>query len=344
MFCDSCGTKVPSKSLFCDLCGGHLVGRRPEEKATTPSSKKTQFIFLGFLLVGGIYYLYTTRESVNLVSTQLTQAQAQLKEFQASTSAALKNQQDTISSQKAQLQLTQRASASLQVPQGSGVTSTNTDSSLVSRYSPAVVKIVCASNESISSLQLGSGTLYKTDDPSKPYVVWTNQHVVATDDGSVSQCALAIYPNLARSDQYVLFNTTGYQYFNDSLDFAVLTPTVSTSDNAGSVGDLSKYSIDLSTIKICSGVQVGDQLIVLGYPGVGGSTLTVTEGIVSGFEYDFGVRYIKTSAKIDHGNSGGLALLSSGCLLGIPTAASQGELESIGLILDLASVKRTIGQ
>jgi len=77
-------------------------------------------------------------------------------------------------------------------------------------------------------------------------------------------------------------------------------------------------------------IQLGSKLAVVGYPGVGGQTITITEGIVSGFEGD----YIKTSAKIEHGNSGGGAfLLSNGCMIGIPTASVVGEVESLGRIL-----------
>ena len=54
-----------------------------------------------------------------------------------------------------------------------------------------------------------------------------------------------------------------------------------------------------------------------------------------GFEFDSGSRYIKTSAKIEHGSSGGVAIKDSGCVVGIPTFVEQGSVESIGRILDL---------
>jgi len=60
--------------------------------------------------------------------------------------------------------------------------------------------------------------------------------------------------------------------------------------------------------KVCNqnDVALGDQIIVLGYP-VDGSktTVTATQGIVAGFNGN----YIVTDAKIDHGNSGGAAIL-----------------------------------
>jgi hypothetical protein len=70
----------------------------------------------------------------------------------------------------------------------------------------------------------------------------------------------------------------------------------------------------------------------LGYPTIGSSgSITVTEGIVSGIEGD----YYVTSAKIDHGNSGGVAILTKDdCYLGIPTfVKNNGGFESLGRIL-----------
>lgn len=78
----------------------------------------------------------------------------------------------------------------------------------------------------------------------------------------------------------------------------------------------------------------GEQILVLGYPGVGGSTIQVTEGLLSGW-MDEGRgtskrAYMKTDADITHGNSGGTAIDENGKLVGVPTAfrvttAKQGE-------------------
>ncbi len=82
---------------------------------------------------------------------------------------------------------------------------------------------------------------------------------------------------------------------------------------------------------ICSNANIGDKVVILGYPSIGARTgITATEGIVSGVENE----YFVTSAKIDHGNSGGLAvLLKDNCFLGIPSWAKSGEIESLGRIL-----------
>ena len=79
--------------------------------------------------------------------------------------------------------------------------------------------------------------------------------------------------------------------------------------------------------------QIGDEVVILGYPGVGSKdSVTATEGIISGFDGDF---YI-TSAKIERGNSGGAAVhVEDNCLLGIPTLTIAGRVESLARILKL---------
>ncbi len=67
----------------------------------------------------------------------------------------------------------------------------------------------------------------------------------------------------------------------------------------------------------------GDALAVIGYPGLGGSTVTFTEGVVSGFldeNLDGVYEWIKTDAEVNPGNSGGLAIDHDGRFIGVPSA------------------------
>jgi len=87
--------------------------------------------------------------------------------------------------------------------------------------------------------------------------------------------------------------------------------------------------------KICNAkeVKIGDEIIVLGYPKIGGTGLTITEGIISGFDTDY---YIVTSAKIEEGNFGGGAFLkSTGCLVGMHTFARLGKIESFARLINI---------
>lgn len=75
----------------------------------------------------------------------------------------------------------------------------------------------------------------------------------------------------------------------------------------------------------------GGSLVIMGFPFVGSTEgLTVTRGIVSGYDGD----YIVTDAKIEEGASGGAAIdIERGCFIGVPTSVKIGKFESLGRIL-----------
>ena len=76
-------------------------------------------------------------------------------------------------------------------------------------------------------------------------------------------------------------------------------------------------------------LKIGDPIAVIGYPGLGGDTPTLTRGSVSGFLVDernnLDQGWIKTDAEINPGNSGGMAINVQGELIGVPTQAFTGE-------------------
>jgi putative serine protease PepD len=74
-------------------------------------------------------------------------------------------------------------------------------------------------------------------------------------------------------------------------------------------------------------VSTGDQLAIVGFPGLGGETITLTRGTVSGFLADEAGRprsWIKTDAEINPGNSGGMAINENGELIGLLTIVISG--------------------
>lgn len=95
------------------------------------------------------------------------------------------------------------------------------------------------------------------------------------------------------------------------------------------------------------------EIFVIGYPGVGGPTINVTRGTVSGFlgkQGGAGRDWIKTDAGIAHGNSGGTAIDEEGKLVGIPTAVAPGQAdlgERVGLLrpveLAMTLIDRAVG-
>ena len=64
-------------------------------------------------------------------------------------------------------------------------------------------------------------------------------------------------------------------------------------------------------------IKVLEDLFIIGFPEKGGSSITVNRGVVEG--KDILANWIKTDARVIHGNSGGAAVSSAGQLIGIPT-------------------------
>ncbi len=108
------------------------------------------------------------------------------------------------------------------------------------------------------------------------------------------------------------------------LDLAVIQITA-TLDGT----NINPSSLNLPYVQLGNSddLHVGDPLEVIGYPGVGGKTITFTTGSVSGFtpEGNLGPRaWIKTDAGISGGNSGGLGASAAGLIIGVPTKLGSG--------------------
>ena len=72
---------------------------------------------------------------------------------------------------------------------------------------------------------------------------------------------------------------------------------------------------------------IGEPLTVLGYPLVGGETITVSNGVVSGFDSSDGENFIKISAIINGGNSGGPVVGKDGKVIAVASAARPAGIE-----------------
>lgn len=81
-------------------------------------------------------------------------------------------------------------------------------------------------------------------------------------------------------------------------------------------------------------LMIGDTLYVIGYPGLGGNTVTMSAGLVSGFldeDNDGFFEWIKTDAEVNRGNSGGLAVNEQWQFIGVPSRGFS-EIETAGKI------------
>ena len=141
--------------------------------------------------------------------------------------------------------------------------------------------------------------------------VLTNDHVISSDeDCTVDEIRVRTVSNSGEipSDSYV----GKVEAHNQNIDLAILSLT-----------PMGSTSPVLRPLQLATGDTVGQDLIVVGFPAVGGDSVTVSKGIISGFVTQEGVQWIKTDAALSGGNSGGAALDSKNRLIGIPTMYSQ---------------------
>jgi putative serine protease PepD len=179
------------------------------------------------------------------------------------------------------------------------------------------IDILYKKDGKLDSIGTGSGTIL-----SKSGMILTNAHVAApaARGGSANPDALAIGIVKSEDKPPVYSYLAELKAADGYLDLAVIQ-IISTMDGT----KIDPNSLDLPYVEIGEpgNVHVGDGLFVFGFPGIGGDTITFTQGLVSGFASDEQVgdrAWMKTDATIAGGNSGGLAADGGGHIIGIPTS------------------------
>jgi S1-C subfamily serine protease len=159
----------------------------------------------------------------------------------------------------------------------------------------------------------GSGTIIDEDG-----TILTNAHVIEPDVSCpYDRIGIAVTTD-AGTPPELLYAADIYAY-DPVVDLAVLRIATDL-DGAAVSGPFRSVPVGDS-----DAVEIGDQLRILGYPGIGGDTVTFTRGVVSGFASQNGIgerSWIKTDATIAGGNSGGAAFDIDGNLIGVPTQAA----------------------
>lgn len=208
----------------------------------------------------------------------------------------------------------------------------------------AIVNVSCpANNEKIGSIDQemwsGSGFILYGNG-----IIVTNAHVIPRlhkgSEDPVNNCLVEL-PNSETGiiEESYLATPLVTHKLSDTYDLAVLkiTGPFIDKDNKNHGKENKKFPF-FSEQAHCQKKRpiLGQSLRVYGYPLIGGrSSLSITEGIISGFP---STGMISTSAKIAQGSSGGLAVDSSGCMLGIPSQIILGEHETMGMIINKASL------
>ena len=194
-----------------------------------------------------------------------------------------------------------------------------------------------------STCWTGSGTVI---DPSG--IILTNGHVAINSDTQDDPLWVLVnrtvdarsLPQPAYFARAVLYSPTSESNFPISfdtvfLDLAVIVPALALDGRPIQPGEITMRPVPMAEE---GAVTIGDELRNIGYPGIGGALITVTEGTVAGFEPDENVDqlgnsgWIKTDATIAGGNSGGTTVNEDGQLIGVPT--ELGDIETRALCKD----------
>jgi S1-C subfamily serine protease len=181
----------------------------------------------------------------------------------------------------------------------------------------------------------GSGTVIRPDG-----VILTNAHV-ALDQTQTEPLWVLIrqtisdrtLPQDAFIGRPVLYSAAyPHQSFAQPdeayLDLAVVVPAFTLDGTPIQPGEVTLRPLPMAEAE---SVGIGDPLHNIGYPGVGGDLITVTQGAVSGFEPDpmvpqLGlVAWIKSDSTIGGGISGGTTINADGFQIGVPTEFGETE-------------------
>jgi S1-C subfamily serine protease len=189
-----------------------------------------------------------------------------------------------------------------------------------SELAQSVVQVVQLDEQGEEVCSYGSGTLLDSTG-----TILTNFHVVRSDEcDEYSTIGIAL-TNSVDEPPTLRYLADAYA-FDAGLDLAVLK--ISSTLGGGSV----TTTFPFVKMGNSDAVQLGDEIDILGYPAIGGQTITYTEGRISGFALSpdvDGRAWLKTDGTITGGNSGGLGADVEGRIVGVPTRAASGDTERV---------------
>ena len=158
------------------------------------------------------------------------------------------------------------------------------DRKVIERVMPTVVQIVALRQRFVGNLApawIGSGTIVDSSG-----LVLTNCHVVnpramGMPSPPADRLAIAITQRSDEPPALTYFAEIAAQ--SPELDLAVLR--IAAELDGGPVSDQNLPAVPVGD---SDALQLGDTLSIFGYPGIGGETVTITRGSVSGFSKEPG--------------------------------------------------------
>ena len=193
-------------------------------------------------------------------------------------------------------------------------------------------RALLATVEVLTDVASGSGVLLSD----RGHVI-TNYHVIEDQSGRPSE------------DLYVALNVDVRRPPKELFRARVLESSaerdlalIQISGDLGGTALPSEFRFPFLELADLDEISMGEEMAVIGYPGIGGTgsraTITYTRGIVSGFQTTALGTIIKTDALINEGNSGGAGLNDRFELVGLPTliigatGGALGYLHSVDMI------------
>ena len=203
----------------------------------------------------------------------------------------------------------------------------------------SVVNILCPSTQSDDESSGGSGTIISEDG-----LILTNSHIIPQDKKYIHVdevgCLVVLPdPTTGQPDGIYLAHPIVLPGISDNYDLAYMNIYAAyyDTDTGEYKGTYPRKFPFVDTATQCT-AKLGEPIRIFGYPALsGGYSLTITDGVFSSFPGD---GLIVTSAKISHGNSGGLAVDKNGCMVGVPSMVSSDESESLGVIYSMDLVRQ----
>ncbi len=197
------------------------------------------------------------------------------------------------------------------------------------RITASVVNILCEAGDNSSG---GSGTILDSSG-----LIMTNNHIIPEDkDGNslIESCLVTLPDSQGKVKEIYYGKPIVIPDLSQNYDLAFIQLSAAYVDDDGTSYGNFPNTFPSFFPDGCENTNptLGEKIRVFGYPAIsgGGYYLTLTDGVVSSLPND---GTIVTSAKINHGSSGGLAVDEQGCLVGVPSMISGDKNESFGVLI-----------
>jgi len=288
--------------------------------------KKTQDILIGGIVVlaiagyGVFSLIEAQQERFSELQTQLEMVSVQ-QEMDAQTIELQEAEMERIQEENEQAMVEQNeriaeAEAETKRVSQQKVTSNSISVAELQSFMSAIVRVDCKNG-------WGSGSILHLSSLNETFVL-TNRHVISGE----SSCYFY------SGGKYYYLDLNDTLEWNSKSDASIVT--ISTA-NYG-------FNRKAGVVQTCSNkMPIGTPVVIIGFPSFAKGTQTVTDGIISGYSPANGLPYTNyyISAKMDSGNSGGLAISkdSTGlCNLGLPTWVSTGNFDNQGVVQNIQNV------